>query len=122
MNFLLVGMGGFLGATARYGVYLLTRAYLPEGFPYGTFLINVSGCFLAGLVLHSIEKAATIDRSLSFFCMMGFLGAYTTFSALEVEAFTMIREGHAFLVFSNFALQLSLGFGAVWLGHALAAR
>lgn len=86
MNLLIVGAGGIFGAITR---YLLGRAIsrkLKHSFPFATFLINISGAFLLGVV-----STADIDRNLELLLADGFLGAYTTFSTFMYEGFNLFK-------------------------------
>ena len=124
MKYLYVGVGGFLGAVARYwlGILILARVSAQGGnnwitrFPWGTFVINVSGCFLIGLLVTFLDARPGLPTAWRFLFPIGFIGAYTTFSTFELEAYRATAQGHAggaaLYVFSS----LLLGYGAVYLG------
>lgn len=82
--FLMVGFGGFLGSVARYGVKLLTDKYLPLSFPYGTFIVNIVGCFIIGL-LYGMAERHTLSNASWLIAATGFCGAFTTFSTFALE-------------------------------------
>lgn len=83
-SILLVGVGGFFGSIARYGVKLLTERYLPAGFPYATLIVNLLGCFIIGLLFGFISKEHGTS-SLWLTIGIGFCGAFTTFSTFAME-------------------------------------
>jgi fluoride exporter len=112
----MVGLGGFLGSIARFwlGSYITGR--MGARFPYGTFVINISGSFLIGLVVTLLAERAHWSPNLLYLIPIGFIGAYTTFSTFELEAFRSIRNGDLLLAFLNVTLSVAVGFIAVWLG------
>ncbi len=125
MDYILIGVGGFFGAIARYAVDGWISASTRFGaFPAGTFVVNLSGAFVLGfLYALTLEKAA-IDPRIRGPVMIGFLGAYTTFSTLMLESWRLAEDGSLWLAFINIALSSILGlaavFGGLTLGRALA--
>jgi CrcB protein len=112
----MVGLGGFLGSIARFwlGSYITYR--MGARFPYGTFVINMSGSFLIGLVVTLLAERAHWSPNLLYLIPIGFIGAYTTFSTFELEAFRSVRNGDLFLSFLYVILSVAVGFLAVWIG------
>jgi fluoride exporter len=112
----MVGLGGFLGSIARFwlGSYITFR--MGVRFPYGTFVINMSGSFLIGLVVTLLAERAHWNPNLLYLIPIGFIGAYTTFSTFELEAFRGIWNGDLLLAFLYVVLSVCVGFAAVWLG------
>ncbi|MBY0472629.1 fluoride efflux transporter CrcB [bacterium] len=119
MEFLVVGFGGFFGSLARYLVYLCEQSLSTNRFPFGTLLINVAGCFCAGLLLAVVEKSLPVHRHLILLGSMGFIGSFTTFSTFGVETFHLIRSGQVALGLANVGANLVLGFLAIWFGKVL---
>ena len=91
-NFLLVGFGGFLGAISRYGIGRIVGQYVPNPFPIATLLINFLGCLSIGY-LHEAFKNHELFPWISVFASIGFLGAFTTFSAFSFETLELIKRG-----------------------------
>ncbi|OZG74071.1 camphor resistance protein CrcB [Hahella sp. CCB-MM4] len=96
MHLLIVGAGGAVGAIGRYLVVALATNYFGNRFPWGTLLVNLIGSFLLGaafvIVLEKLQGHAEL-RSL---IMVGFLGAFTTFSTFSLEVFSLFHSGHVF--------------------------
>lgn len=120
-KYLWVGVGGFAGSVARYalGVWIYNR--MGTRFPYGTFVINISGCFLIGWVLTVLEARVGLPQALRFAIPIGFIGAYTTFSTFEYETFRAVDGGQPGTGLLNIVLSVLVGYVAVWLG-ALAGK
>ncbi|MEW2504759.1 fluoride efflux transporter CrcB [Amycolatopsis sp. CA-161197] len=116
-----IALGGGLGALARYGVAeLLPTA--PGHFPLATFLINITGCFLIGVLMVAITEAWTANRLVRPFLGIGILGGYTTFSTYVVEIHGLLRPGTVGLAFGYLAGTLVAALLAVVGGMALARR
>jgi fluoride exporter len=116
MTWLLVGLGGALGSMARYGMNLAAALWLPAGFPYGTFLVNVLGCAVFGVLAGIGERSGVMTPALRAFCFVGVLGGFTTFSSYSYESFALARDGAWGLTFLNVAGQVVVGFAAVAAG------
>jgi CrcB protein len=117
MPYVWVGIGGFAGANARYLVTNLARWALGVGFPYGTFVINVSGSFLLGLLLTLVaHRVIPHGQELRLAVAVGFLGAYTTFSTFEYDCHALLEDGEWVLAAVNMLGSLALGLVAVRVG------
>lgn len=94
----IIGAGGFLGSIARYLTQVGISRLLPIFFPYGTLAVNISGCFLIGLIYALTDRGNLMNPELRFFLATGFCGGFTTFSTFSYEAYDLMREGqYAFL-------------------------
>ena len=128
---LYVAIGGALGALARYGVGLLAGQTFGKGFPWGTLIVNVAGCFVMGIVLEimaDLEAHATLTASaraqLAFWhkaVAIGFLGGLTTFSSFGGDTLREFQGGQAGVALANIAANFVLCLAAVWLGMAIMA-
>ncbi|MEP7360686.1 MAG: CrcB family protein [Chloroflexota bacterium] len=114
----LIGVGGFAGAIARYLVDSEVSQRF-AAFPWGTFVVNVSGSFMVGLVFALIGDRAALPAELRGPLMIGFLGAYTTFSTLALESWRMIEDGAWLLAALNLGASVAIGMVAVVGGLAL---
>lgn len=115
LKYVAVGIGGFLGAVARYALGSYIGGRYGVRFPLGTFVINVSGSFLLGLILTLLTRT-TASAYWRYLIPIGFIGAYTTFSTFEYETLRAIQDGQLMTGLLNVALSLFVGFIAVWVG------
>ena len=121
IDILLVGLGGFIGSVSRYFVYLLMRSYFVHSLPLATLIVNVTGCFLIGMVSGLERQFLFFQQPLLIFISVGLIGGFTTFSAFGFETVELLQQqqyGWACLnIFSN----LIIGFGAIWVGRTFAS-
>ncbi|MDX2033479.1 MAG: fluoride efflux transporter CrcB [Blastocatellia bacterium] len=118
---LLVLLGGALGAGCRYGVSLLVASLIGvRQFPVATFLINVSGSFLIGVLAEWFDARANASPDLRAAILVGLLGGYTTFSSFSLETFNLLRDGAWAKALLYPVASLTLGLLAVWCGVQLA--
>lgn len=120
-QFLYISIGAIIGANARYLIGLWAAERLGANFPYGTLLVNVSGCFIIGLFYGLGETRVTITPELRLLVAIGFLGAFTTFSTFSYESVSLIRSGSLWLGLFNIVGSNLLGLLAV-LGGLVVAR
>jgi CrcB protein len=115
MRFLWVALGGALGSLARYtlGAWIYER--MGTRFPYGTFVINITGCFIIGLALSILDARAELPSAWRLAVPIGFVGAYTTFSTFEFETYRAAqdRPGTALLYVAS---SVVIGYLSVYLG------
>ena len=109
-----VALGGALGSMARYAVALWIGERAGNGFPWGTFAINLAGSFCIGIVLQLAGSRAPADSYLRTFVATGILGGFTTFSAFSFETYALVARG-ALVAAGGYAA------GSVLLGVAAAA-
>jgi CrcB protein len=117
-----VGIGGFLGSIARFRLGGIISSRMGTRFPYGTFVINISGSFLIGLVVTILAERIHWNANWRYLIPIGFIGAYTTFSTFELETFQSLRDGEFLFACLNVVLSVILGFVAVWLGFVAGRR
>jgi CrcB protein len=121
LPYLLVGVGGFLGANARFVVARLVGALFETRFPLGTFIINMSGSFLLGVLGAIIaQKMLPGSEAVRLALGVGFLGAFTTYSTFEYETHALLEDGSWLLASLNMALSLFVGLLAVRAGIVMA--
>ena len=104
MNWIAVAIGGALGAMARYGVSTLVFDASSQRFPYATLSVNVLGSFLIGILFVLIVEKGLLPPEMRSILMVGFLGAFTTFSTFSLDALGLWQNGHLLL-----ALAYALG-------------
>jgi fluoride exporter len=119
-NGLIVGIGGFVGAIARYALAVWIGQAWGRAFPLGTFIINVSGSFLIGLLMTLFTERYSFDPAWRLMFVVGFLGAYTTFSTFEYETGKLINDSEWFFAGMNVVLSVTVGFIALKFGEVLA--
>jgi fluoride exporter len=93
MNYLLVFIGGGLGASLRHAVNVLCARCLGTAFPWGTFIINISGSTVMGLIAGYLAFKGEASQAWRLFLMTGILGGYTTFSAFSLDAVLLYERG-----------------------------
>lgn len=113
-QFLFVGLGGALGSMLRYATSLLTAKYYSASFPLATFIINVVGCFIIGLLMGYYGK--NTNPSLQLLLITGFCGGYTTFSTFSAENISLWQGQHYTILLLYTLASVVLGFLAVGLG------
>jgi len=101
---LIIWLGGGLGSVCRYLVQLGVSRLLTVSFPAGTFLVNISGCFVIGLLYGLAEKYAVLTAEWRLFLITGLCGGYTTFSSFSYEGVSLFRQGN----YSYFILYVGL--------------
>lgn len=118
---LYVAIGGAFGAVARYLINISPLATLFEKFPFPTFFINITGSFLIGFLLILLTDKIQVSDNLRMAVIVGFLGAFTTFSTFEIEIYGLIKEKFFATAFLYFFLSMAVGFisvlGGVWLAR-----
>lgn len=120
VNVLIIGIGGFLGAIVRYGVALWIGQRWGRNFPLGTFVINITGSFLIGLLMSLFTERFMVNPQWRLLLVVGFLGAYTTFSTFEYETGALLKDGEWLYASLNVVLSVVVGFIALKLGEVIA--
>lgn len=113
-----VAIGGAAGSVARYLIGTLAGSSSGIGFPWFTFVTNITGCFAIGLVWALMQRQI-LDPSLRFFLITGILGGFTTFSAFGLETFQLLQTKHYFTAMSYMVLTNIIGLLVLAVGHKL---
>ena len=122
-TYLWIAIGGALGTMARYGLSSLIAARFGEVFPWGTLLVNISGCFVIGFFagLTGPDGRVMVSPDLRTFVTVGICGGYTTFSSFSLQTLNLLREGDLLRGGGNIALSVVTCMVAVWIGAVAAA-
>lgn len=120
LKFFIVGAGGFIGAIARYAIGVWIGQKWGRSFPLGTFVVNVSGSFFIGLLMTMFTERFIVNPQWRLLLVVGFLGAYTTFSTFEYETGGLIKDGEWFIALMNVVLSVVAGFVALKVGEMIA--
>ena len=115
-----IAIGGALGAVSRYLVIGLVTDFLGKSFPYGTLVVNVIGSFFIGIVYVIVVQKMHISPELKSIMVVGFLGAFTTFSTFSLEAFNFINEGLVLNAITYILSSVILCIISVWAGVSAA--
>jgi fluoride exporter len=119
LQILIIGLGGFVGTVARYGVSVLAYKYAGATFPFGTLTVNIVGCFLIGLVYGLIQEKDVLSTTSRLFLTVGVFGGFTTFSSFGNETLLLLRAGHLLLGIGYMLISVLVGVVAVWGGYSL---
>lgn len=115
-----IALGGALGSIARYWVGSAVAGRLGTRFPYGTFLVNLTACFLIGFSVELLGRHADINPAWRYLIPTGFIGAYSTFSTFEWETFSSLQIGSFTIAGFYVASSILLGLVGVWCGVMVA--
>lgn len=113
---LAIAAGGSIGALARFWTANAVYAWLGRGFPHGTLFVNVSGSFLMGLLTELMLQRFAATTEYRAAVLVGFLGAYTTFSTFAIESLYLFEQGEELKALLNIFLSVALCLAAVWFG------
>lgn len=116
---MLIGLAGLVGTLGRYALSGVIARRFGETFPAGTLVVNVAGCFLAGLLFYLLQERNLVGPTARTVVMIGFLGGFTTFSSFGLQTFTLLREGEFWFATVNIVGSNLLGLLMVWAGYTL---
>jgi fluoride exporter len=119
MGFLIVFLGGGVGAALRHGINILVARYAGTGFPYGTLSINVVGSLAMGLIAEYFALKAGLPQRMRLFLTTGILGGFTTFSAFSLEVALLYERGQIAGAAIYIIASVVLAVGALFLGLAI---
>lgn len=118
-KWLLVMLGGSLGAASRYGIGLLAAKLLGTNFPWGTLVVNLSGCFIIGLLFALADRSHLLTPDVRLLLITGYLGALTTFSSFSLETVNAGRAGLTLQALTNILINNLGGLTLTYLGFRL---
>lgn len=118
---IIVGMSGFLGSITRYMVYVWVGSRNLTSFPWATLFVNLMGCLIIGFISMMVERAVPYHRQIYLAVSVGFLGAFTTFSAFGLETLNLLRQQSLGLAVLNIILNVTMGLAMVLLGRTVGA-
>ncbi len=114
---LMVGLGGFIGASLRYVSGLVVGRFTSQtAFPYETFVVNMVGCLLIGFLAGLADTRELFNETSRVFVFTGILGAFTTFSTFSHDTVGLFQDGYTSQALINLGVQIFLGLIAVWGG------
>ena len=119
MGYLIVFLGGGLGAAMRHGINLTVARVLGTAFPYGTFIINITGSFIMGLVAAYFAFKGDASQHWRLFLTTGILGGYTTFSAFSLDAALLYERGELGLAALYVCASVAISIAGLFAGLAL---
>jgi len=120
VKFTLLAIGGITGTISRYVLAGFIYGIFGTRFPHGTLVVNLLGCFLVGFFTAITENKFLLNPNLKLLLMIGFCGAFTTFSTFILETSNLIRDGETLRAFMNVLLSVSMGFIIFRIGFFLA--
>jgi len=115
----MIGLGGFIGAVSRYYVSGFAQNISRSvGFPYGTLVVNLVGCYLLGILIHLIETHSTMAAEMRLFLVVGLIGSFTTYATFSMETLRLLQSHRLTLALLNILAHLILGLAAVLAGRS----
>ena len=116
---LLIGLAGLAGTIGRYALSVVIARRFGDAFPAGTLVVNILGCFLAGLLFYLLQERNLVSPTTRAIVMIGFLGGFTTFSSFGLQTFALLRDGEFWFASLNIFASNVLGLLMVWAGYTL---
>ena len=117
MTYVYIVLGAVAGAPLRYFLQdRFARWSIVANFPLGTMVVNITGCLAIGLMTGLSERYGVVSRETRLLIVVGFLGAYTTFSTFGLETVNLLRDGDFLSAWWNMAVSVTVGLLAVWAG------
>lgn len=112
----LIGLGGGIGSILRFLVSVFINRYFQSAFPWATFVVNILGCLIIGILLGVFTRQQPVDSNIQLLFVTGFCGGFTTFSTFSSENFSLIQAGNSSFAFLYIIASVLIGLLAVWLG------
>jgi CrcB protein len=113
---LAIGLGGALGSMARFGMSTWVYGVLGRNFPYGTFVVNVLGCLIMGVLFVLFTERFSDSLILRAGVLIGVLGGFTTFSSFSIETFNLLDQGETIKAVLYVLGSFFVSFSSTWLG------
>jgi CrcB protein len=114
-----IAVAGLAGTLLRYWLSGFVARQQGESFPWGTMVVNLVGCFLAGAVFYLGEQKLLLSPNARTIVLIGLLGGFTTFSSYGLQTFTLLRDDHFGLATLNVAASNVLGLLMIWIGYVV---
>lgn len=118
-NLIYIALGGAFGSALRYFIQYSIHKTFPNAFPYGTFLVNILGCFLVGLLISLFAKEKQMSEHLELLLITGFCGGFTTFSTFAFEGNMLLTQGRTGYAFLYIGISVLAGLAVAYLGFRL---
>ena len=118
-SIMIVGFGGFIGTVARFLISRYFQVNLTSVFPWSTFVVNIVGCLLIGIIYGISEKSEVLSPEIRLFLTVGICGGFTTFSTFSNDSFLLIREQEWFRFALYTSLSIFIGLMAVYIGRLI---
>ena len=118
---LIVGIGSFIGGALRYLISTLFKQYCTQGFPWGTLLVNLMGCFIFGAIFALFSKYSSTSHPWCLLLTTGLCGGFTTFSTFALETAELMKAGHPVAAILYVVLSVLAGVAAVFMMESLSA-
>ena len=119
-SLLIVGTGSFIGGAMRYWLSTLMKNVCGQGFPWGTLMVNLLGCFLFGMLFAVFGKSSATDNTLYLLLTTGICGGFTTFSTFANESVQMLQQGNTWGFVGYVATSVVAGLALIALGYGVA--
>ena len=119
-SLLIVGTGSFIGGAMRYWLSTLMKSACGQGFPWGTLMVNLLGCFLFGMLFAVFGKSSATDNTLYLLLTTGVCGGFTTFSTFANESVQMLQQGNTWGFVGYVATSVVAGLALIALGYGVA--
>lgn len=119
-SLLLVGLGGAAGSMLRYLTHRWVHQFYSYQFPWGTLLVNITGCFLIGVFYSLFERSNVFTPEWRLLLTAGFCGGFTTFSAFTLEGIGLLKENRIGLLLIYIAVSVLIGLAATYIGIRIA--
>jgi CrcB protein len=120
-QFILIAIGGAVGAVLRYSMVIGIHTFLSVKFPYGTLLVNILGSFMIGSIYAAFAHNTALETWVKPLLIIGILGGFTTFSSYSFELLTLLKENEFLKAFSYLLLSNVMAIGAAFMGYKVFA-